>query len=132
MSAEIKTKPTLTKSPQVIQSSCAANKVVTVKQPVGIAGLITPWNFPAAMVTRKVGAAIAAGCPCVVKPAGETPLTALALAELAAKAGLPAGALSIVTTLENTREVGKVLTQHPDIGKFSFTGSTAVGKSLAA
>jgi len=84
------------------------------------------------MVTRKVGAAIAAGCPCIVKPAAETPLTALALAELAHRAGLPNGSLSIVTTLKNTVEVGKVLTQHPAIKKFSFTGSTLVGKLLAA
>jgi succinate-semialdehyde dehydrogenase / glutarate-semialdehyde dehydrogenase len=95
-------------------------------------GIITPWNFPAAMVTRKVAAAIAAGCPCVVKPAAETPLTALALANLAHRAGLPAGSLNIITTLSKTIEVGKVLTQHPAIQKFSFTGSTPVGKLLAA
>lgn len=105
---------------------------MTIKQPVGIVGIITPWNFPAAMVTRKVAAAIAAGCPCVVKPAAETPLTALALANLAHRAGLPAGSLNIVTTLSKTIEVGKVLTQHPAIQKFSFTGSTLVGKLLAA
>jgi succinate-semialdehyde dehydrogenase/glutarate-semialdehyde dehydrogenase len=83
------------------------------------------------MITRKVAAAIAAGCPCVVKPAAETPLTALALAELGRRAGLPPGALSIITTMKHTASVGKVLTQHPEIRKFSFTGSTAVGKLLA-
>lgn len=84
------------------------------------------------MITRKVGAAIAAGCPCIVKPAAETPLTALALAELARRAGLASGCLSIVTTLKNTVDVGRSLTQHAAIRKFSFTGSTAVGKLLAA
>jgi succinate-semialdehyde dehydrogenase / glutarate-semialdehyde dehydrogenase len=117
---------------QVIQASSSANRVITMKQPVGVVSIVTPWNFPAAMITRKVGAAIAAGCPCVVKPAAETPLTALALAELAQRAGLPAGALSIITTLKNTVEVGEVLTQHPDVRKFSFTRSTAVGKLLAS
>ncbi|GAM39999.1 succinate-semialdehyde dehydrogenase [Talaromyces pinophilus] len=117
---------------RVIPASNPSNRVVTIKQPVGIVGIITPWNFPAAMVTRKVAAAIAAGCPCVVKPAAETPLTALALANLAHRAGLPAGSLNIITTLSKTIEVGKVLTQHPAIQKFSFTGSTPVGKLLAA
>lgn len=119
-------------SEQVIQASRSANRIVTIKQPVGPVGIITPWNFPAAMITRKVGAAIAAGCPCVVKPAAETPLTALALAELARRAGLAPGCLSIVTTLKNTVDVGRSLTQHAAIRKFSFTGSTAVGKLLAA
>lgn len=95
-------------------------------------GIVTPWNFPAAMITRKVAAALAAGCPCVVKPAPETPLTALVLAYLAHVAGFPDGSFSVVTTKANTVEVGKVLTQHPAIRKFSFTGSTAVGKVLAA
>lgn len=99
---------------------------------MGVVGIVTPWNFPAAMITRKVAAALAAGCPCVVKPAPETPLTALILAKLAHVAGFPAGAFSVVTTKANTIEVGKILTQHPDLRKFSFTGSTAVGKLLAA
>lgn len=89
-------------------------------------------EFPSCHITRKVAAAIAAGCPCVVKPAAETPLTALALANLAHRAGIPAGSLNIVTTLSRTIEVGKALTQHPAIQKFSFTGSTPVGKLLAA
>ncbi|PVH81141.1 aldehyde dehydrogenase [Cadophora sp. DSE1049] len=117
---------------QMIQASKPENRVVTIKQPVGICGIITPWNFPAAMVTRKVAAAIAAGCPCVIKPAAETPLTALALAELGRRAGLPSGALSIITSKKYTVAVGQVLTQDPRIRKFSFTGSTAVGKLLAA
>lgn len=84
------------------------------------------------MVTRKVAAAFAAGCPSVIKPAAETPLTALALAELAARAGFPEGSINIITTLRHTVEVGKILTQHPGVSKFSFTGSTRVGKLLAA
>ena len=94
--------------------------------------MITPWNFPAAMVTRKVAAALAAGCACVVKPAAETPLTALAIAELATRAGFPQGSLNILPTLKHTVAIGKILTQHPSIRKFSFTGSTAVGKLLSA
>lgn len=117
---------------QVYQSSNHNSRIVTIKQPVGVVGIVTPWNFPAAMVTRKVAAALAAGCPCVIKPAPETPLSAIALAHLAHQAGFPAGSLSIVTTKRHTVQVGKVLTQHPDIRKFSFTGSTAVGKVLAA
>ncbi|UPL00410.1 hypothetical protein LCI18_011344 [Fusarium solani-melongenae] len=116
----------------VYQSSNHNSRIVTIKQPVGIVGIVTPWNFPAAMVTRKVAAALAAGCPCVIKPAPETPLSAIALTHLAHQAGFPAGSLSIVTTRRHTVEVGKVLTQHPDIRKFSFTGSTEVGKVLAA
>ncbi|THC90135.1 hypothetical protein EYZ11_010402 [Aspergillus tanneri] len=116
----------------VTASSVSSHRVITLKQPVGVVGIVTPWNFPAAMVTRKVAAAIAAGCTCVLKPAEETPMTALAMAELANRAGLPAGAFSVVTTATHRVEVGKVLTQHPDIRKFSFTGSTAVGKLLAA
>lgn len=84
------------------------------------------------MVTRKAAAAIAAGCPCIIKPAAETPLTALALAALSQRAGLPPGAINVVTTFKHVVEVGKVLTQHLDIRKFSFTGSTTVGKMLAA
>ncbi|KAH8894633.1 aldehyde dehydrogenase [Thozetella sp. PMI_491] len=116
----------------VFQSSDRDNRIITMKQPVGVVGIVTPWNFPAAMITRKVAAALAAGCPCVVKPAPETPLTALALAYLAHAAGFPPGSLSIVTTQKNTVAVGKVLTEHPAVRKFSFTGSTAVGKLLAA
>ncbi|KAJ6137186.1 hypothetical protein N7471_003672 [Penicillium samsonianum] len=100
------------------------------KEPVGVCGLITPWNFPAAMITRKIGPALAAGCTVVAKSPGETPFTANALAELARRAGIPKGVVNIVTALENTPEVGHTLTTHPDIKKVSFTGSTRVGKLL--
>ncbi|KAI8711922.1 Succinate-semialdehyde dehydrogenase [Fusarium sp. LHS14.1] len=116
----------------VYQSSNHNSRIVIIKQPVGVVGIVTPWNFPAAMVTRKVAAALAAGCPCVIKPAPETPLSAVALAHLAHQSGFPVGSLSILTTRRHTVQVGKVLTQHPDIRKFSFTGSTTVGKVLAA
>ncbi|KAI5802494.1 succinate-semialdehyde dehydrogenase [Pyronema domesticum] len=113
-----------------IPSSTATNRVVTLRQPIGVAGLITPWNFPAAMVTRKIGPALAAGCTVVLKAPGETPLTSLALAELARRAGFPAGTINVITTLANTKEIGKELCTNPIIKKLSFTGSTAVGKIL--
>ncbi|EXK38435.1 hypothetical protein FOMG_08828 [Fusarium oxysporum f. sp. melonis 26406] len=116
----------------VVESSDSTKRVLVIKQPVGVVGIITPWNFPAAMITRKVAAALAAGCSCVVKPAPETPLTALALASLAAQAGFPPGSFNIVTTKAHTIDIGRVLTQHPIIRKFSFTGSTAIGKLLAS
>ena len=114
----------------VIPSGIKGNRVITMKQPVGVVGLITPWNFPLAMFTRKVGAAVAAGCTTVLKPGGETPLTALAIAELGHRAGIPKGVFNVVTTLDNTPEVGKELTTNPTIRKISFTGSTGVGKLL--
>ncbi|KAL3461034.1 aldehyde dehydrogenase domain-containing protein [Aspergillus heterothallicus] len=121
---------------RVIRSSSSTDsntpRVMTVNQPVGVVAIITPWNFPAAMVTRKVGAALAAGCPCILKPATETPLTALALANLALRAGVPAGVFTVLPTCANTAAIGEVLTTNPAIRKFSFTGSTAVGKMLAA
>ncbi|PUU74746.1 Aldehyde/histidinol dehydrogenase [Tuber borchii] len=113
-----------------IPASFKGNRVVTVKQPVGVCGLITPWNFPAAMITRKIGPALAAGCTVVAKAPGETPLTALAVAELGNRAGIPKGVVNIVTTLENTPEIGKELCTNPIIKKLSFTGSTSVGKLL--
>ena len=89
--------------------------------------MITPWNFPNAMITRKVGAALAAGCTCVLKPAEDTPLSALALGELAEQAGIPKGVINIVTaSRENTAEVGKVLSESPLVAGLSFTGSTQV------
>ncbi|BFZ53054.1 succinate semialdehyde dehydrogenase NADP+ linked [Savitreella phatthalungensis] len=114
----------------VIPSGIKGNRVFTMKQPVGVVGLITPWNFPLAMFTRKVGAAVAAGCTTVLKPGGETPLTALAIAELGHRAGIPAGVFNVVTTLANTPEVGKEITTNPTIRKISFTGSTGVGRLL--
>ncbi|WP_396586978.1 NAD-dependent succinate-semialdehyde dehydrogenase [Bermanella sp. R86510] len=104
-------------------------KILVSKQPVGVCSAITPWNFPLAMITRKCGPAIAAGCTIVIKPAEATPLTALALCELAEQAGLPAGVLSVVTA-SSGKEVGEVLSTHPLIKKISFTGSTPVGKIL--
>jgi succinate-semialdehyde dehydrogenase/glutarate-semialdehyde dehydrogenase len=109
----------------------AANmRVQSVKQAVGVCGLITPWNFPAAMVTRKAAPALAAGCTVVVKTPGESPFTANAVAELGKRAGLPAGVLNIVTALQNTPQIGVVLTTSPLVSKVSFTGSTEVGKIL--
>ncbi|KAL5359168.1 Aldehyde/histidinol dehydrogenase [Aspergillus floccosus] len=113
-----------------IPSSVAGNRVITLKQPVGVCGLITPWNFPAAMITRKIGPALAAGCTVVCKTPGETPFTANALAELAHRAGIPKGVVNIVTAMNNTPEVGEVITTHPEVRKVSFTGSTNVGRLL--
>ncbi|KAL1862794.1 hypothetical protein VTK73DRAFT_6611 [Phialemonium thermophilum] len=113
-----------------IPSSVPGNRVWTIKEPVGVCGLITPWNFPAAMITRKIGPALAVGCTVVCKAPGETPFTSLALAELAHRAGIPKGVVNILTALNNTPEVGEVLTTHRTIRKVSFTGSTNVGKLL--
>ena len=115
---------------QTIPASVSGNRIITVKEPVGVCGLITPWNFPAAMITRKAAPALAAGCTVVVKSPGETPLTSLALAELARRAGIPDGVFNVVTTLANTPTVGKVITTHPTVKKVSFTGSTQVGRIL--
>jgi succinate-semialdehyde dehydrogenase / glutarate-semialdehyde dehydrogenase len=113
-----------------IGASVPGNRVVTIKQPVGVCGLITPWNFPAAMLTRKIGPALAAGCTVVAKSPGETPFTANALAELSRRAGIPPGVVNIITALKNTPEVGETLTTSPTVKKVSFTGSTNVGKIL--
>lgn len=115
---------------ETIEASNPDCRLVTIKHPVGVCGLIAPWNFPAAMITRKVGPALAAGCTVVVKAPAEAPFTALAIAELAHRAGIPAGVVNIITALDNTAAVGKVLTTHPDVKKISFTGSTGVGKIL--
>ncbi|MHA6887385.1 NAD-dependent succinate-semialdehyde dehydrogenase [Ralstonia pseudosolanacearum] len=103
-------------------------RIVVNKEPIGVTAAITPWNFPIAMMTRKVGPALAAGCAMVVKPALETPYSALAFAELAARAGVPAGLLSIVTG--DAQGIGGELTANPVVRKLSFTGSTAVGRLL--
>lgn len=113
-----------------IEASNPSCRISTVKQPIGVCGLIAPWNFPSAMITRKVGPALAAGCTVVVKAPAEAPLSALALGVLAERAGIPPGVVNIITALDNTVEVGKVLTTHPIVKKVSFTGSTAVGKIL--
>lgn len=104
-------------------------RLMVTKQPVGVVGAITPWNFPNAMITRKVAPALAAGCTVVLKPSEETPLSALALAELAERAGFPPGVINIVVGL-NAKEIGEELTSNPLVKKISFTGSTAVGKQL--
>ncbi len=113
----------------VIPSHGADKRVVVLKQPVGVVAAITPWNFPIAMITRKVAPALAAGCTVVVKPAEDTPLCALALALLAEKAGLPKGVFNVVTAADG-RAVGLELTTNPLVRKISFTGSTEVGKIL--
>lgn len=113
-----------------IPSPQAASRYVVLKQPVGVCAAITPWNFPAAMITRKVAPALAAGCPIIVKPASQTPLTALALGELAVQTHIPQGVLQIVTG--SASEVGDVLTQDKRVKKLSFTGSTEVGRKLMA
>ena len=105
-------------------------RIVVLKQPIGVCAAITPWNFPAAMITRKVGPALAAGCTVVIKPASQTPLSALALCELALRAGVPAGVINCVTG--SAGAIGGELTRHPAVRKLSFTGSTEVGKMLAA
>jgi succinate-semialdehyde dehydrogenase/glutarate-semialdehyde dehydrogenase len=113
----------------VIPAPFSDRRIVVDKQPIGVCVAITPWNFPTAMVTRKVGPALAAGCPVVLKPASETPLSALALVELANQAGVPAGVFSVVTTSKGSR-VGTEMTANPIVRKLSFTGSTATGKVL--
>src|SRR4029450_5004806 len=111
-----------------IPSPAPDKRIFVIKQPIGVCAMITPWNFPAAMITRKAAPALAAGCTMLVKPAEQTPLTALALAELAQRAGVPAGVLNVVTG--DPREIGPVLTGHPLVRKVSFTGSTEVGRLL--
>ena len=103
-------------------------RIIVLKEPIGVTVAITPWNFPAAMITRKVGPALAAGCPMVVKPASQTPYSALALAELAERAGIPAGVLSVITGASGA--IGGEMTSNPIVRKLSFTGSTEVGKLL--
>lgn len=115
----------------VVPSSAKDRKIVIVKQPVGVASIITPWNFPSAMITRKVGAALAVGCTVVIKPAEDTPLSALALAELSVEAGIPPGVINVVPcSREKTPGVGEVLCTDPLVAKISFTGSTPTGKIL--
>jgi len=114
-----------------IPGAAASSRVVIIKQGVGVVSAITPWNFPNAMITRKAAPALAAGCPFIVKAAQETPLSALALAELGEQAGIPAGIFSVIVS-RSSRPIGEVLTGDPRIAKFSFTGSTEVGKVLLA
>jgi succinate-semialdehyde dehydrogenase/glutarate-semialdehyde dehydrogenase len=113
----------------VIPPHMSSVRITTVKQPVGVVAAITPWNFPNAMITRKVAPALAAGCTVVIKPSEETPLSALALAKLAEEAGFPAGVFNVVPT-NRASVVGEEMTASPIVRKLSFTGSTAVGKLL--
>ncbi len=112
----------------VVPTHQAGNRILVLKQPVGVCGAITPWNFPSAMITRKAGPALAAGCTMVVKPASQTPLSALALAELGERAGIPAGVFNVVTG--DSSRIGPVLTGDSRVRKLTFTGSTQVGKTL--
>ncbi len=112
-----------------IPSPSADKRIVVIKQPLGVVAAITPWNFPNAMIARKASAALAAGCTFIVRPASQTPLSALALAELADRAGIPPGVFNVVVG-DDANGMGQVLTQHPDVKKFTFTGSTKVGKLL--
>jgi succinate-semialdehyde dehydrogenase/glutarate-semialdehyde dehydrogenase len=115
----------------VLSSTWSDRRMLVVKQPIGVCASITPWNFPIAMITRKVAPAVAAGCTIVIKPAEQTPLSALALAELAHRAGLPPGVINIVTAdADRSVEVGKVLCSSPIVRHLSFTGSTPVGRIL--
>lgn len=115
---------------ETIPSTFGDRRIVVSKEPVGVAAAITPWNFPAAMITRKVAPALAAGCPIVVKPATATPFSALALAELAERAGFPKGVLNVITG--GAQAIGGELTGNPTVRKLSFTGSTEIGKVLMA
>ena len=110
--------------------STASSEILVFKEAIGVCAAITPWNFPAAMITRKVAPALAAGCSIIVKPASETPLTALAIAKLAEKAGFPAGVFNVITG--SSTKIGKILTESPIIKKLSFTGSTEIGAKLMA
>ena len=108
----------------------ADKRILVTKEPIGVVACITPWNFPLAMITRKAGPAIAAGCTVVLKPASQTPFSALALAELAERAGLPKGVLNVITG--SAADIGAELTSHPTVRKLSFTGSTEIGRVLMA
>jgi len=113
---------------EIIPPHATDKRIISLRQPIGVVGAITPWNFPAAMITRKVGPALAAGCPVVLKPASQTPFTALALAALAERAGLPKGLLNVLTG--ESKGIGGELTANPVVRKISFTGSTEVGRIL--
>jgi succinate-semialdehyde dehydrogenase/glutarate-semialdehyde dehydrogenase len=115
----------------VIPGHQADKRILVLRQPIGVVAAITPWNFPAAMIARKVAPALAAGCSFVCKPASQTPYSALAMAELAARAGVPAGVLNIVTG-NDAAAIGGEMTSNPTVRKLTFTGSTAVGKKLMA
>ena len=116
-------------SGDILVAPSGQNKIVVQHQPIGIALLITPWNFPAAMATRKIAPALAAGCTCILKPATETPLTAYAIASIMIEAGVPAGVVNVITTSSSGKVVDHML-HDPRVRKLSFTGSTEVGRKL--
>src|SRR6202007_1675543 len=111
-----------------VPSPWTDRRVVVIKEPIGVCAAVTPWNFPAAMITRKAGPALAAGCPMIVKPAMATPFSALALAVLAERAGAPPGVFTVLTG--SSRAIGGEMTANPDVRKLTFTGSTEVGRTL--
>ncbi len=115
---------------EIVPGHQADKRILVLRQPVGVVAAITPWNFPSAMIARKAAPALAAGCTFIVKPAGQTPLSALAMAELAVRAGVPAGVFNVITG--GAREIGAELTSHPLVRKLTFTGSTEVGRVLMA
>ena len=115
---------------EVIPQTIADRRIVVIKEPVGVVAAITPWNFPAAMITRKAGPALAAGCPIVLKPASSTPYTATALVELADRAGVPSGVINLLSG--SAQAIGGEMTKNPTVRKLSFTGSTEIGKELMA
>mmetsp|Transcript_13980 Transcript_13980/g.42640 ORF Transcript_13980/g.42640 Transcript_13980/m.42640 type:complete len:384 (+) Transcript_13980:609-1760(+) len=118
-------------SGQTLDSPTPGRRIITLKQPIGVTAAITPWNFPSAMITRKAAPALGAGCTMVVKPSDLTPYSALALCELAQRAGVPPGVLSVIpSSAKNAAAIGDVLCSSKDVRKLSFTGSTAVGKLL--
>lgn len=115
----------------ILQAPARNRRLINIKQPIGPCALITPWNFPSAMITRKLGPALAAGCTAVIKPAGETPLSAIAICAIAHEAGVPPGVVNVVTVdRDEVENVGRTLCHAKDIRKVSFTGSTPVGKWL--
>ena len=114
----------------VIPQTISDRRIVVIKEPVGVVAAITPWNFPAAMITRKAGPALAAGCPIVLKPASSTPFTATALVELANRAGIPKGIINLLSG--SAKDIGGEMTSNPTVRKLSFTGSTEIGKELMA
>lgn len=116
---------------EVVQSPAPSKEMIFLREPIGVVSMITPWNFPNAMITRKAGAALAAGCTCVIKPAEDTPFSALAAVDLAEKAGIPPGVVNVVTASRpNTPAVGEILCTSPKVAGMSFTGSTVVGQLL--
>ncbi|KAG8820936.1 succinate semialdehyde dehydrogenase NADP+ linked [Serendipita sp. 399] len=116
---------------EVLPPMQAGSRGVVLKQPIGVVSILTPWNFPSAMITRKLGAALAAGCTAVIKPAPETPLSALALAEIANRAGVPKGVINVITASKNMPDIAKEMCENPIVRKISFTGSTRIAKLLA-